>query len=131
MKASTRLPSVRPDPWRQCCFERRGSVSRLFALGGSSMTCLRLVPDNTTITKTNLPASFISPPLSAFHDVLSSATKTASARSCRTDCMAIKLSRSSRFNSLMDDTVVLPATCPVLASIVSAQIRSRRNVFTR
>src|SRR5882672_10858284 len=31
--------------FRQCCFERRGSVSRLLALGGSSMTCLSLVPE--------------------------------------------------------------------------------------
>jgi hypothetical protein len=30
------------------------------------MTCLRLVPDSTTITKINLPASIITPPLSAF-----------------------------------------------------------------
>src|SRR5882762_7613913 len=59
------------------------------------MTCLSLVPDRTTITKFNLPASFISPPLSALPGVLSSATNTASASSCRTDCMAIKLRRSS------------------------------------
>jgi len=37
--------------FRQCGFERRGNVSKLLALGGSSMTCLRLVPDRTTITK--------------------------------------------------------------------------------
>jgi hypothetical protein len=100
-------------------------------LRGSSMTCLRLVPDSTTITKINLPAFVHQPATERFPDVLSSATKTASASSCRTVCIAIKLSRSSRFNSLMDDTVALPATCPVLAPIVSAQIRSCRNVFTR
>src|SRR5471030_2601000 len=62
-------------------FERRGSLSRLLELGGSSITCLRLVSDRTTITKINLPASFISPPLIAFPDVLSADTKTASASS--------------------------------------------------